>query len=113
MSRFRTQSYTFGLIGLTLILAGCGASGESLSAPEELMSQTVNEGVIPDGDNRPNAAVEIESVDSIGATISADATLGFYPGVDTSHIPGYEYLDQAAIDIGFLMCPLYFRTFAQ
>jgi hypothetical protein len=38
---------------------------------------------------------------------------GFFQGVDTSTIPGYEFIDQDSVNIGFLVCPLFFRDLSQ
>jgi hypothetical protein len=38
---------------------------------------------------------------------------GFSLGVDTSTIPGYEFIDQDSVNIGFLVCPLFFRDLSQ
>ncbi len=101
MRRFQSKTLIVGLIGLAITTAACSGTSATATVPDDQPDQTTKEVVAlsaPDPDDPGQ---------SFGAYIPGQ---GLFGGSDISNIPGYEFIDQDAVSLGFLICPLFFRN---
>ncbi len=120
MRRLQILALTVGMIGVTLTTMACGGSGgttavAALSEAPEATAQPIT--------SNPLASSYVDTYQAAQTTgATGDSTPGFGDyipgsgfslGVDTSTIPGYEFIDQDSVNIGFLACPLFFRDLSQ
>lgn len=98
MRIFQEQTLIAGLIVLAMATAACSGARATTASPDDQPDQASAD------------IVAINSVDPdhpFGAYIPGQ---GLYSGSNISTIPGYEFIDQDSANLGFLICPLFFRN---